>query len=95
MESDLWTMSFHGSSSSETVRVGTSGALQYSDSGWLYTISTSGSITATISGESLNGMVFNALPSERSAICSSGLNGTIVEAVCYREWNRYIWSTQF
>ena len=78
MESDLWTMSFHGSLESETVRIEASGPLENSNSGWLYTIGTSGSISATISGESLNGMVFSAQPSERSAICSSDLNGTFV-----------------
>ena len=82
MESDLWRMSFHGSQASETVRVGSSGPLQSNEAGWLYTIETSGSITATISGESLNGMVFSTLASERSAICSSNLNGTSVESVC-------------
>ena len=82
MESDLWTMHFHGSSTSETVRIGTSGSLPSSDSGWLYTIESSGSITATISSESLKGMVFSTQASERSAICSSNLNGTSVESVC-------------
>ena len=82
MESDLWTMSFHGSLESETVRIEASGPLENSNSGWLYTIGTSGSISATISGESLNGMVFSTQPSERSAICSSDLNGTFVQSIC-------------
>ena len=82
MESDLWMMSFYGSSTSETVRIGTSGPLPTSDSGWMYTIGLPGSITATISGESLDGMAFSTQASERSAICSSNLNGTSIESVC-------------
>ena len=83
LEGDISTLSFNGQQSGDSPRIVGGATLISEGDNWSYSIGESQSLQINIGNSQLSARVFSQSSNHRITSCSSSMNDTVIESVCF------------